>query len=174
MNSTGKLAVAAAAVVVGGFLYYRNKFAIPNPATGMDANPTGSASLAGNSSLSSVLGAGSSLMGSGVGMDSGGSTGTTARTTATTGAAATSVTPGAASVEAAASSAAPASIQPSWVSPIEAAWRSGGVEAVRALETSSGVGPINAGQARAIWGLSDADVGYLQQQGVLSGNILAA
>lgn len=51
---------------------------------------------------------------------------------------------------------------------IVAAWRSGGVSAVRAYLASTGQGPINAGQAQTLWDLSASDVGYLKNQGVLA------
>lgn len=184
MNNTAKILAVLGVIGAGVFLTSKAN-ASETLAPRDNTDPMGSASISGGSNgLASVLGSGlASLGGSSAGSSgSAGRTGTAATTGATgagaAGVAATGSTGAtaadAAVYEAAGTAAEAVNVMPSWVSPIEAAWKSGGVDAVLKLEADNGVGSINAGQARAIWNLSDADVGFLQNAGVLSGNITAA
>lgn len=170
---------AIAAVTVGALFLVRKANATTTAATsvggaggaapGSPASPYGTSGVNGGYSLGSTLGASSA----GPNVAAG-----TARTGATTSAAPSANEPapqppggGYAYVypeqNTVTQAAQGAYIKPEWAADIKTIYQQGGAEALNAAQEKYGIATFNAGQARAIYDLSDADVAYLQGQGIL-------
>lgn len=164
MKDLAKFGIVAAVVLGGVFVARRASAGTVATQQPLAVGPTGGAAISGGSgSLNSVLGAGS-----------GGAGGTQATPPAPPPPApapaplaappAQTVNPGDAGVTALAQG---AYIQEAWAPDIKAIYLQGGAAALNAIQAQYGIDTFNAGQARAIYDLTDADVSRLRAEGIL-------